>query len=68
MAEAVRVALVYGQLLRLTPPRAIGPNLTATLRCVAPFLPFDEPTYDAVSKMQSEMTMLGGDARRTGGS
>eukprot|EP00965_Chrysotila_dentata_P076182 2516530-Pleurochrysis_carterae.AAC.2 len=52
-------ALLYGQLARFTPPRAIGPNINATLRCVAPELRFGEPTYDAVCKMRGEMSIVG---------
>eukprot|EP00965_Chrysotila_dentata_P100968 3335424-Pleurochrysis_carterae.AAC.1 len=45
---AVRV-LAFGQLARLTPPRAISPNI---VEC-------SEATYDAVLKMRSEMAIAG---------
>eukprot|EP00965_Chrysotila_dentata_P112484 3718355-Pleurochrysis_carterae.AAC.1 len=55
---AVR-ALAYGQLARLTPPRAVGQNIAAVVRCVAPWLRCTEATYDTVLKLRSEMTVLG---------
>eukprot|EP00965_Chrysotila_dentata_P137709 4555925-Pleurochrysis_carterae.AAC.2 len=58
--EALPVAmrvLVYGQLARLTPPRAVGPSIAAVLRCIG--VDCTEPSYDAVCKMRSEMTIVG---------
>eukprot|EP00965_Chrysotila_dentata_P246268 6207061-Pleurochrysis_carterae.AAC.1 len=40
-------ALAYGQLARLTPPRATGLNIVAAVRCVAPWLECAEFTYTA---------------------
>eukprot|EP00965_Chrysotila_dentata_P012531 411815-Pleurochrysis_carterae.AAC.1 len=51
--------LVYGQLARMTPPRAVGPNIVASMRAVAPWHRVDEPECDAVCKMRSEMTIVG---------
>eukprot|EP00965_Chrysotila_dentata_P026099 865633-Pleurochrysis_carterae.AAC.1 len=55
---AVR-ALAYGQLARLTSPRAVGQNIAAVVRCVVPWLHCTEATYDTVIKLHSEMTVLG---------
>eukprot|EP00965_Chrysotila_dentata_P063460 2103575-Pleurochrysis_carterae.AAC.1 len=42
---AMRV-LAYGQLARLTPPRAVGRNIAAVLRLVVPWHPCTEASYD----------------------
>uniref|UniRef100_A0A7S4BPN4 Uncharacterized protein n=2 Tax=Chrysotila carterae TaxID=13221 RepID=A0A7S4BPN4_CHRCT len=55
---ALRV-LVFGQLARLTPPRAIGPNIAAVVRCIAPWHRCSEPTYDITLKLRSEMSIVG---------
>eukprot|EP00965_Chrysotila_dentata_P255171 6212125-Pleurochrysis_carterae.AAC.6 len=51
--------LVYGELSRLTPPRAVGHNITAVVRCVAPWHPCTEPSFDVVCKMRIELTVIG---------
>eukprot|EP00965_Chrysotila_dentata_P088300 2916220-Pleurochrysis_carterae.AAC.1 len=51
--------LAFWQLSRLTPPRAIGPNISAVVRCIALWVKCSETTFDAVLKMRSEMAIAG---------
>eukprot|EP00965_Chrysotila_dentata_P104995 3468188-Pleurochrysis_carterae.AAC.1 len=46
--------LAYGQLARLTPPRAVGPNIAAVLRLVVPWHPCTEASYNLVSLQAAE--------------
>eukprot|EP00965_Chrysotila_dentata_P180203 5949755-Pleurochrysis_carterae.AAC.1 len=54
---AVRV-LAYGQLARLNPPRAVGPNRVAVLQRAAPWHPCTKPSFDTVCKLRSVMIFV----------
>ena len=50
---------IYGWLARRTPPAAIGPNLVDAAKLYAPGLSVREPSYNIITKMRQELTLLG---------